>query len=476
MKRTKIVATIGPASESKEVLKKLFEEGVNVCRLNFSHGDFSWHKKLIRRIRNISSEMGMPIGIMADLQGPRIRIANKSEIKIRDGEIVWLKSIPLKDNKNSETKTIFLDLERAENLIKKGNEILIEDGLIKLKVIGKEKAGIKCAAESGGTIKPQKGVNIPGISAMLGALTKEDKKVLDFILKEDVDFVAMSFVRSAKEILELKKIIKDKSEKSSNVPQIIAKIERREAVRDFDSILKATDVVMIARGDLGVEMPQSEVPIIQKEISVKCLRFGKPVIVATQMLDSMIHNPRPTRAEVSDVSNAVVDHSDAVMLSGETANGKYPVEAVKIMKEIIEKTEESPYDDLTHGFLGDKKSSVSAAVAQSAHELMKDSGAKAVIVASISGFTARMIARHRPDEKIFVMTNNQKTHNQLSIVWGTESFVLPYCKSLDELLDKSLKVIERKNLLNKGDKIVIVAGRPHIKKEHMSLIKVDEIK
>ena len=233
---------------------------------------------------------------------------------------------------------------------------------------------------------------------------------------------------------------------------------------------------MVARGDLGIEMPQADIPILQKEICAKCLRAGKPVIVATQMLDSMIRNPRPTRAEVTDVSNAVIDHADALMLSGETASGKYPVEAVQTMSQIIRRTEKSPFDDLGHGFLGDQKESVSAAVAQSAHELLKDSGAKAIVVASISGFTARMITRHRPEQKIFVMTNNEKTHNQLALVWGVNSFVLPDCKDLDELIDKSIETIKKNKLLKKKDKVVIVAGRPHVKKEHMSLVKVEEIK
>ncbi|HAI74574.1 TPA: pyruvate kinase, partial [Candidatus Moranbacteria bacterium] len=205
-------------------------------------------------------------------------------------------------------------------------------------------------------------------------------------------------------------------------------------------------------------------------------KSGKPVIVATQMLNSMIENPRPTRAEVSDVSNAVIDHTDAVMLSGETANGRYPVEAVKTMRDIIERTEESPFDDLAHGFLGDSKSSISAAIANSAHELSKDSGAKAIVVASRSGFTAHMIARHRPQQKIFVITNSEKTHNQLAILWGTESFVLPDCKTLDDLIIRSTDILTKKKLLKKKDRVVIVTGRPHIKKEHMSLVKVEEIK
>jgi len=234
--------------------------------------------------------------------------------------------------------------------------------------------------------------------------------------------------------------------------------------------------IMVARGDLGIEMPQEDLPIFQKEMVAKALRAGKPAIVATQMLDSMIRNPRPTRAEVTDVSNAVIDHADALMLSGETASGKYPVEAIRVMRKIIEKTEESPFDDLEHGFLGDEKMSLSAAVAQSAHELVKDSGARAIAVASISGFTARMIARHRPEQRLFVMTNSEKTHNQLTLVWGAENFVLPDCKDLDELIDKSIATLVKNKMLRRKDKVVIVTGRPHMKRERMSLVKVEEIR
>ena len=467
MKRTKIIATIGPASEGKKILSEMIRGGMNVCRLNFSHSDFSWHQDAIKRIREIGRKDRQPIGIMADLQGPRIRIASEKEQKVRKGEIVWVGSAVHRSHLAS--LTILLDLPEAVKLIKPGNEILIEDGLIKLKAIGKTGKLAKCQALDDGVIRPKKGVNIPGISAKLGALTERDREVLDFALREDVDFVAMSFVRSAREINGLKNIIRKKTKDKDKLPQVVAKIERREAVRHFDEILKAADAIMVARGDLGIEMPQEELPVLQKEMVAKCVRAAKPAIVATQMLDSMIRNPRPTRAEVTDVANAVVDHTDAVMLSGETASGKYPAEAVRTMRKIVEKTEESPFDDLEHGFLGDQKFSVSAAVAQSAHELAKDSGAKAIIVASKSGFTARMIARHRPEQDFFVMTNNEKTHNQLTLVWGVQSFVLPDCRDLDELIDKSLETVKKNKLLKKGDRVVIVAGRPHLKKEHMSL-------
>jgi len=491
MKRTKIICTIGPASENEKMLSEMIKKGMNVARLNFSHGDFSSHKKIIKSVRKISEKLNIPVGIMADLQGPRIRVSNVDELSVSKNEIIEVREelIPTKISSlkkiisklkitttKDKKKILNLDLAGVVRMVKPGSSILIEDGLIKLKVLERKKDRLVCKVANSGTIKPRKGVNIPGISAKLGAITARDKEVLDFALKQNVDFVAMSFVRTAGEINYLKRLIKSRTRRKNNVAQVIAKIERKEAIKNFDKILEVTDAVMVARGDLGIEMPQADIPILQKEICAKCLKAGKPVIVATQMLDSMIRNPRPTRAEVTDVSNAVIDHADALMLSGESASGKYPVEAVHTMTQIIRRTEKSPFDDLEHGFLGDQKESVSAAIAQSAHELLKDSGAKAIVVASISGFTARMITRHRPEQKIFVMTNNEKTHNQLSLVWGVNSFVLPDCKDLDGLIDKSIEVIRKNKLLKRKDKVVIVAGRPHVKKEHMSLVKVEEIK
>ena len=490
MKSTKIICTIGPASESEKTLSEMVKHGMNVARLNFSHGSFSSHRKIIKSVRKISEKLNIPIGIMADLQGPRIRVSNENELAVSKGETIQVVESLIPEKISSlkkiinklkiattadKQKTLKLDLKGVVKMVKPGASILIEDGLIKIKVLERKKGKLLCRVVNSGTIKPRKGVNIPGISAKLGAITARDKEVLEFALGQNVDFVAMSFVRTDDEIEYLKKLIKLNSKKKNGLAQVIAKIERKEAIKNFDKILAATDAVMVARGDLGIEMPQADLPILQKEICAKCLRVGKPVIVATQMLDSMIRNPRPTRAEVTDVSNAVIDHADALMLSGETASGKYPVEAVHTMTQIIRRTEKSPFDDLGHGFLSDKKESVSSAIAQSAHELLKDSGAKAIVVASISGFTARMVTRHRPEQKIFVMTNNEKTHNQLALVWGARSFVLPDCKDLDELIDKSMETIKKNKLLKRKNKVVIVAGRPHVKKEHMSLVKVEEI-
>jgi pyruvate kinase len=479
MKKTKIVATIGPASDDEKILTNMIESGMNVARLNFSHGDYRWHAKIIKSLREIEKKKGVTVGILADLQGPRIRTRVNTDIKVKKGEKVILydaTSSNLPGQYAENIKSIGLHYPAIIGYLKKGNEILIQDGLIKMKVVKKNGKYLEAEMIDEGIIKNNKGVNIPKAELGMRALTEKDKKDLLFALGKNVDFIALSFVSSAEDIADLRKRIGRILKRNKNLPQIVAKIERREAIKNLDAILQETDAVMVARGDLGIEMEESKVAVLQKNIIEKSLKNSKPVIVATQMLGSMIRSPRPTRAEVSDVSNAVIDHADAVMLSEETAVGKYPVRAVRMMSEIIKRTEQSPYDDLIHGFLGDSRSSTSAAIANSAHELSKDSSARAIVVASISGFTARMIARHRPKQKIYVMTNNDKTYHQLTLLWGTEGFILPNVKTLDELIVRSIEVLKRRKLLKKKDKVVIVAGRPHVKREHMSLVKVEEIR
>ncbi len=483
IKRTKIVATIGPSSADVKKLMAMIENGMNIARLNFSHGDYQWHEKIIKNIRNISKKLEIPIGILADLQGPRIRTLVREDLKVNRGEKVMVFDVSVYPNILIPSqmgfqgpKLLGLDCPGIIKRLKVGNNILIADGILKLKVVQKNKDYVEAVVIEDGIIKNHKGVNIPDAKIPLEAMTEKDEKDLKFALKHDVDFVALSFVSNKGDISKLRRKILKYLKNKNNFPQIVAKIERKEAIKNLNEIIKETDAVMVARGDLGIEMEEARVAVLQKEIVEKSLRMGKPVIVATQMLGSMVKHSRPTRAEVSDVSNAVVDHADAVMLSEESAVGKYPIVAVKTMREIIERTEDSPYDDLVHGFLGDAKTSISAAVADSAHELSKNSNAKAIVVASLTGFTARMIARHRPQQRIFVMTNNEKTHCQLSLVWGTESFVLPDCHTLDELITRSIETLKKKRLIKKGDRIVIVTGRPHIKKEHMSLVKVEEIK
>ncbi len=490
MKRTKIVATIGPATDSREKIKQLIMAGMNVARINFSHGDHASNGKLIAHIKELRTELAMPVGILADLQGPRIRTVVDEEVDIVKGEkIIVVDGLDSAQVSNSRFlvpkqiseanlknyKVVGLDWKGIIADIEMGHDILIEDGLMKVTVVEKYKDYLVAKVKDGGTVKNHKGVNIPDAKLNVGVVTEKDEKDLHFALESDVDFVALSFVSNAQEILDVKEKIKKILGQTGQLPQIVAKIERKEAIKNIVEIIHAADVIMVARGDLGIEMEESRVVIYQKEITARCLRSATPVIVATQMLNSMIENPRPTRAEVSDVSNAVIDHADAVMLSGETANGKYPIETVHIMKEIITNTEKSPFDFLEHGFLRDEEASVSAAIAHSAHELSKDIHAVAIVAASVSGFTARMITRHRPANHVFVITNNVKTHNQLSLVWGVESFILPECQDLDELIDRSVEALKENKKIKTKDKLVMVAGRPGIAREHMSLIKVEEV-
>ncbi len=346
--RTKIVATIGPASESEEVLKKIILEGVDVARLNFSHNTHEWHGKIIDCLRKLSNELKMPISIMADLQGPRIRTIIDKEIVIEKGETIAVSDIEKIQNTKYEiqdTKYFSLDVPNIIDDIEVGNEIMIQDGLMKIVVREKNKDFLLAEVINGGTIGNHKGVNLPDSNIKLGALTEKDLNDLKFSLSKGVDLVAISFVKNAADLKYLREKIKEFSSDKNASVQIVPKIERKEALKNIDEIIDESDVVMVARGDLGIEMPESEVVIYQKEIVNKCREKNKPVIVATQMMESMMENPIPTRAEVSDISNAVIDHADFVMLSGESANGKYPTEAVKMMEEIIEKVEESPLDD-----------------------------------------------------------------------------------------------------------------------------------
>lgn len=473
MKKTKIVATIGPASESEKVLEKMMKAGMNVARLNFSHGEYEWHKMVIERIRKISEKNNFNVAILADLQGPRIRVNTKKEIAVKSGEELLLYEVG-EIVKAKDTPFIFLDKKNIVSVLKKDQEILIEDGLIKLKVVENKGKYLITKVIDGGTIKNHKGVNIPGADLNIEIITAKDKRDLEFSLENDVDFVAISFVKNGENIKSLKRLIAKKIKDVSAQPKIIAKIERKEAIDNLESILMETDAVMVARGDLGIEMDESRVVILQKEIIAKSIHYLKPVIVATQMLDSMINNPRPTRAEVGDVSNAVIDHADAVMLSGESANGKYPVETVEIMSQIIEKTEESVYDDV-HETLECKKDSCAdyVVIIRSAYELAKSFDAQALCAVSVSGYTAKLISHFRPTQKIIVATNNPKSSRQLSILWGVDGYLFKD-KKLENLIDKA--VIEAKNdkKLKKNDRVVVVMGRV-MDGEKMRLVGVKKV-
>lgn len=468
-KKTKIVATLGLVSDSKEVLTSLIENGMNVARLNFSHGSHEWHGNIIKTIREISAEKGVAVGILADLQGPRIRTVVEEPVEITKGQEVIVSDVA----KNYTEANFSLDVPNIIDDVQVGNEILIEDGLMKVLVKEKNEKYLVCEVIDGGTIKNRKGVNIPDAKLNIDAITEKDQKDLEFVLGQGVDFVAMSFVGSGADIESLRERMRIFLGEGVDLPQIIAKIERKEAIKNLDDILEHTDAVMVARGDLGIEIEGTKVAILQKEIVKKSLEAMRPVIVATQMLDSMINNPRPTRAEVSDVTNAVVDHADAVMLSGESASGKYPVESVRTMREIIENTESSPFDDVKHllKLNGDDDFKL---VIKSAYDLAKSSGAKAVVLGSASGFTARLFSHFRPEQPMLVVTHNKKTCNQLSLVWGIEAKFYEKGEVFREDIDWLIEEAKKQGVLASGDKIVLILGRTP-DGEHMRMIGIKEV-
>ncbi|MDP3970746.1 MAG: pyruvate kinase [bacterium] len=474
MKKTKIVCTIGPASENKIVLEKMARAGMNVARLNFSHGTYDNHRLLIKNIRDMAKKVGTPIAIMQDLQGPRIRVGDvhKDGIDILRGEKVVLvpeKLINYKLLVTGDDKIIPIGYQDLHKYVKVGGHVLISDGLIDIKVNKVKDGFIHGKVIKPGIILSHKGINLPGTLIEAEVITAKDKKDLIFGLSQGIDFVALSFVKDAANVIALRKLLGNKD------VQIISKIERKEALNNFDEILEVTDGVMVARGDLGIEIPPADVPLAQKDMIQRCMLVGKPVIVATQMLESMMLNPRPTRAEVSDVANAVIDHTDAVMLSGESAYGKYPVESVQMMADVIKKTEASRFDDLPGHYLKITHPNIQDSISIVAYDLALQEDVKAIVVNSLSGRAARMVVRHRPETTIAVLTNNQRTQNKLALSWGIQALLLPKCKTLDELIRKSVTLMKNSKLVKAGDNIVLVSGHPVGTSEGVNMVKLHSI-
>lgn len=475
MKRTKIVCTIGPASREPKILKKMIEAGMDCARLNFSHGTYAEHAELIKFIRQVAKEIDHPIAFLADLQGPRVRIGTLKEdgIKLKEGSEVVLTT-----NESDGGDRIPVTYSNLHKDVDKNDILLLNDGLLKLEVIEVVDKDIKCKVILGGPIFTNKSINVSTTTLNIPSTTEKDIWDLEFAVKNNVDWVALSFVKDEKDILHLKERI-SQLENKYNIKEkikVIAKIEKHEAIRNFDKILEVADGIMVARGDLGIEMPLEKLPIIQKEVIQKCLKAAKPVITATQMLLSMVENPKPTRAETSDVANAVIDHTDAVMLSQESAVGKYPVETVQTMTDIIEDAEESPYDDIVIDNYKGKVIPVDMAISLAGSTLARDTGSKAILVASISGNTARMVSRHRPELPIIVTAESEKVRRQLALSWGVVPYVLPKCENVDELIDEAVKLSLAKKIVKKGDKIIIIGGQPVGVEGSANLIKIHEIK
>jgi len=494
MKRTKIVATIGPASESKSTIEKMIKAGLNVARLNFSHGSYKNHQLLINNLRAVAAKLQQPLAIMQDLQGPRIRTGAVAQagIKIKIGEEIILAPEKYQVAK-TKLKVIPTQYQNLYQDVVRGKLILIEDGTIELRVLKISGRAVHCQVKAGSLIKSHKGMNFPGSTISTPAITAKDKQDLKFGLGHKVDFVALSFVKDANDIKQLRRLIaaaekrrgyqfknfeslkKDSSDLITET-KIIAKIERPEAVAHFEEILQAADGIMVARGDLGLEIPIQDLPLIQKHIIQRCTQVGKPVIVATQMLDSMIRNPVPTRAEVSDVANAILDGTDAIMLSGETATGLYPLKAVAIMKKIanrLEATEIDSFEQLEQVLkrINDTASSVSF----SAQDIAEDIGAKLIVCLTVSGFTARSLARFRPEVPVVALTPSVKILNQLALSWGVRSYPLSFTTSLEQLLSRIKKLLLAKKLLARGDKFVLVASHPLRYSQRANLVTVETV-
>ncbi len=465
-RKTKIVATVGPVSSSPKMIRKLMNAGVDIFRLNFSHGENAQKLELIHTIRQMSDTLGRQAGILADLQGPKIRtgkMAGEGMMLVKGQEVV----ITTDDVLGSAgiIPTIYRSLPHD---VQPGSRILLDDGLLELKVVALEGERVRCLVVTGGLLKNNKGINLPGVNVSAPCLTEKDLIDLDFALEADVDFIALSFVRTAEDIEEIKSLI---AAKGKDTP-VVAKIEKPEALRNFKKILEVTDAVMVARGDLGVEIEPEKVPIYQKKIIQACNRAGKPVITATQMLDSMIRNPRPTRAETSDVANAIIDGTDAIMLSAETASGDFPIESVETMDRIAKDVENADLP-VVDGKFG-ASTTTAQAVAESSCRTAATIKAKAIVVFTRSGGTAALISAFRPSTQIIAFTASPEIHRRLSIYWGV------FCTSVGimENTDQQIHEVEKKLLasgFHNGDHVVITMGIPIETRGSTNLMKVHKL-
>ncbi|MCR8746119.1 pyruvate kinase [Romboutsia lituseburensis] len=470
MKRTKIVCTLGPASEKEEVLTQLVENGLNVCRFNFSHGSHEEHKGRLDMAKKVREKLGKPVALLLDTKGPEIRTGNFAdpEVLLEEGQTF---TITMKDVVGTKEICTVSYKGLAED-VNPGNVILIDDGLVGLRVKEVNGDDIVCIVENSGIVKNHKGVNVPNVSINLPAITDKDISDIEFGISQDVDFIAASFVRKASDVLAIREILE---RNNATDIQIISKIENQEGVDNLDEILKVSDGIMVARGDLGVEIPTEDIPVVQKMMIRKCNELAKPVITATQMLDSMIRNPRPTRAEVTDVANAIYDGTDAIMLSGETAAGKYPVEAVKTMASIAKRTEETlDYDNLLKKNASNN-TTVTDAISHATCTTAIDLNASAIITSTSSGHTARMVSKFRPQCPIIATTTNEKAMRQLGLTWGVYTVKSSSSKNTDEVIENSIEAAKSANFINNGELVVITAGVPVGVSGTTNLIKVHVI-
>lgn len=458
MRRTKIICTIGPASESEETLEKLMRAGMNIARLNFSHGDHEEHLNRIKRIRKVSKKLEKHIGILLDTKGPEIRTHN-----MKDGVVHLVKNQKLAVHMNEvlgDSEKISISYNGLIHDVKVGDEILIDDGIITLKIdeLDYDNEVIHTTVLNEGEVKNKKGVNVPQVKVNLPSMTEKDESDILFGIENEVDFIAPSFIRKKDDVLKIRELLEGNN---GSYIKIIPKIENQEGIDNIDEILLVSDGLMVARGDLGVEIPTEAVPLAQKELIKKCNFAGKPVITATQMLDSMQHNPRCTRAEASDVANAIYDGSDVVMLSGETAAGEYPVEAVTTMANIATSSEAAQdYKKLLSDRTKVQDTTVTTAIGVSAAHTALNLNCRAIVAATESGHTAKMISKYRPQCDIIAVTPYDYVARQLELVWGVQPIVAPKLSNTDEVLNGSVQSVVEKGYANEGDLIIITAGVP----------------
>ena len=463
IKKTKIVCTLGPVSENEETLRELIKNGLNVCRLNFSHGSHEEHKGRMDLVKKLREELNMPTAILLDTKGPEIRTGkfDAPEVLLEEGQTFTITMKDVMGNKEMCT----VSYKGLANDVKTGDTILIDDGLVGLTVKEVNGDDIVCEVQNSGIVKNHKGVNVPGVKVNLPAITEKDRSDIEFGIEQGIDFIAASFVRKVSDVLAIREILE---ENNATHIKIISKIENQEGVDNLDEIIAVSDGIMVARGDLGVEIPTEEIPVVQKLMIKKCNEAGKPVITATQMLDSMIRNARPTRAEVTDVANAIYDGTDAIMLSGETAAGKYPVEAVKTMATIAKRAEETMRNRRTKI---NKSKNVTDAISYATCTTAMDLDAKAILSSTASGHTARMVSKFRPDCPIIATTSDESVRRQLSLTWGVLPVMRNKSANTDQVIVNSIEAAKTAEYVNENDIVVITAGGS----ETTNLIKVETV-
>lgn len=465
MRRTKIICTIGPKTESEEMIRTLAANGMNIARLNMSHGTLEWNSMAMKRVKKISQETLFPIGLMIDTQGPEIRTSANIEMGLEEGDIFKIAVSSACDIQEGEKHT-FVDYESLIDKVKKGNVILVDDGLIALEVLKVDPYHITCKVLNKGQLGKRKSINLPGIRTDLPAITEKDREAIKMGVKNGADFIAQSFVRRRQDVGEMRRLLNDLG---SNA-MIIAKIEDQEGINNVNEILEEADGIMVARGDLGVEIPFEHIPIVQKTLVKKCIEAGKPVIIATHLLESMIENPRPTRAEVTDVANAVFEKADCIMLSGETTKGNYPVKCVQTMHKIAKNVQSKLMFDAQFVKTKNVKESIAFGACINAENL----DAKAIIVFTKTGKLLSMVAKNRPNIDIFAFTDSEEARKKIITYWSAFPFKMEFTSNFESMANEAVKILKKNNFLVKGDRAVVVSDTsPRKNTDILEIIEVE---